>query len=184
MSAMELFKNHIKFFKLSEFDKISDNIYISENDSILLEFHENGFVKKKTSYYKNDLLEERVPLRPHSYNDLPSEVFYTSKGKVQKVNYAIKGKLHSVGGNPILSDSINISFWLNGQKNTEAVEKIFYYFKLKYNKDNAALLLPFLSIFYKSPKNVGAFIETLESIEITTPNVDNNKLELLEITYF
>jgi hypothetical protein len=79
---MEIFKNNINNYNLKEFEKISDNVFVNENYGMLLEFYDNGYIIKKTSYLISDMKSSNIPLREHSYNNLPSLVRYNNEGLV------------------------------------------------------------------------------------------------------
>ena len=94
------------------------------------------------------------------------------------------GKLHSVNGNYILLKNGDVAYWLNGVKNTKNIKEIFDYFNLVYNKNNADLLGDVISVFYKSPDNVGSFLDALKSIDVKSWNMESDELKLLDMIYY
>ncbi len=181
---MDIKKNHRKHFNLECFDKISDNTFINEETGIWLKFYNNGFVQNKINYLIEDIVEERAPLRVHSYDENPSEVSYDIDGNVININYSDIGKLHSVGGQCLFNKKNGISYWMHGKRHDETVKRVFEYFDVPFNKIGAGKLLPFIKIFYKSPEKIDEFLDILNSLEIKVVDCDSEKVELLEISYF
>jgi len=181
---MDIKKNHRKHFDLECFDKISADTFIDEETGVWLKFHDNGFVQEKVNYLIEDIENERAPLRVHSYNEHPSEVCYDINGDVININYSNLGKFHSVGGKYLFSSKNGISYWINGVRNDNAVKKIFDFFNVPFDRSNANKILVFTKIFYKSPEKINEFLELMTSLEISSLECDQEKIALLEMSYF